>query len=220
MKPLPETDEALDELVGHDDRDLRALLLEMGRQAQAIVPFCVGVSLMLVRERLTLTLVSARDMDTVAARVTETGEEDPGGGEDPLSEDFWWRDARADAAQGVLSTLSLPILRGRQVIGGVNLYAASLHSFEGHHEELAAALGASADDAVTNADLSFSSRAAARRAPATVADLRDIDVAVGTLAAWQQHGVEAARRSLEEAALGAGVPLVEAARLVLRLRPT
>lgn len=215
MKPLPETDEALDELVGHDDRDLRAQLLEMGRQAKAIVPFCVGVSLTLVRERLTLTLISANDQNPPQVPGLREGAPDD---QDPLSEDVWLRDSAVDAAQGVLSTLSLPILRGDRVIGGVSLYAASAHSFDGHHEELAAALGASAEDAVTNADLSFSSRAAARQAPATVADLRDIDVAVGTLAAWRQRDVQAARRSLEEAALEADVALVVAARLVLRLR--
>lgn len=218
MKPLPETDEALDELVGHDERDLRAQLLEMGRQAKAIVPFCVGVSLTLVLEGLTLTLVSAGDQDPP--------EEDPGHREDlpdeldPLSEDVWLRDSVVNAAQGVLSSLSLPILRGDQVMGVVSLYAASAHSFDGHHQELAAALGASAEDAVTNADLSFSSRAIARGAPATVADLRDVDVAVGTLAAWQQQGVEAAQRSLAEAAREADVTVVVAARLLLRLRAT
>lgn len=215
MKPLPETDEALDELVGHDDRDLRAQLLEMGRQAKAIVPLCVGVSLTLVSERLTLTLISANDQNPREVPGLREGAPDE---QDPLSEDVWLRDSAVGAARGVLSTLSLPILRGDRVIGGISLYAASAHSFDGHHEELAAALGASAEDAVTNADLSFSSRAAARQAPATVADLRDIDTAVGTLAAWRQQDVQATRRSLEEAAREADVALVVAARLVLRLR--
>lgn len=221
MKPLPETDEALDELVGHDARDLRAQLLEIGRQAQAIVPFCVGVSLMLVREGLTLTLVAGDDEEPLA----EVAEGEPGaeaeaeaGGDDVLSEECWSRVARQDAASGVRSSLSLPIKRGSRVVGRVDLYAAAAHSFDGRHVELADALGASAEDAVTDADLSFSSRAAARQAPDTVADLRDIDVAVGTLAAWQGRGVEAALRSLEAAA-GGRLSLAEAARLVLGLRP-
>ena len=223
MKPLPETDEALDELVGHDARDLRAQLLEIVRQAQAIVPFCVGVSLMLVREGLTLTLVAGDDEEPLA----EVAEGEPGAeaeaeaeadGDDVLSEECWSRVARQDAASGVRSSLSLPIKRGSRVVGRVDLYAAAAHSFDGRHVELADALGASAEDAVTDADLSFSSRAAARQAPNTVADLRDIDVAVGTLAAWQGRGVEAALRSLEAAA-GGRLSLAEAARLVLGLRP-
>lgn len=219
MKPLPETDEALDELVGHDARDLRAQLLEIGRQAQAIVPFCVGVSLMLVREGLTLTLVADDDEEPLAEVVEgEPGAEAEADGDDVLSEECWSRVARQDAASGVLSSLSLPIKRGSRVVGGVDLYAAAAHSFDGRHVELADALGASAEDAVTDADLSFSSRAAARQAPDTVADLRDIDVAVGTLAAWQGRGAEAALRSLEAAA-GGRLSLVEAARLVLGLRP-
>jgi len=219
VKPLPETDEALDELVGHDARDLRAQLLEIGRQAQAIVPFCVGVSLMLVREGLTLTLVAGDDEEPLAEVVEgEPGAEAEADGDDVLSEECWSRVARQDAASGVLSSLSLPIKRGSRVVGGVVLYAAVAHSFDGRHVELADALGASAEDAVTDADLSFSSRAAARQAPDTVADLRDIDVAVGTLAAWQGRGVEAALRSLEAAA-GGRLSLVEAARLVLGLRP-
>ncbi|MEO5852303.1 MAG: GAF domain-containing protein [Nocardioides sp.] len=211
---MPETDEALDELVGHDDRDLRAQLLDLGHRVQQIVPRCVGVSLTLVRERLTLTLVSKRHDEPPP----HPGAVGPDGGDDPLSEDLWSRDALADAAEGVLSTLSLPMRRGGEVVGGVTMYAATLEAFDGHHAELATALGALATDAVTNADLSFSSRAAARLAPATVADMRDIDVAVGTLAAWQSRDVEAVRDSLEEAARWGGISLVHAARLVLRLR--
>ena len=215
MEPLPETDEALDELVGHDDRDLRAQLLDLGHRVQQIVPRCVGVSLTLVRERLTLTLVSKRHDEPPPPNPAAV---DPADGDDPLSEDFWSRDALSDAAQGVLSTLSLPMRRGTEVVGGVTMYAATPEAFDGHHAELARALGALATDAVTNADLSFSSRAAARLAPATVADLREVDVAVGTLAAWQHRDVDSVRDSLEEAARCGGISLVEAARLVLRLR--
>jgi hypothetical protein len=52
--------------------------------------------------------------------------------------------AHAGAAQGVASTLTLPILENREVVGSVDLHASDPHAFEGHHDELANALGASA----------------------------------------------------------------------------
>ena len=80
---------------------------------------------------------------------------------DLLDEGRWSAFARTSAAHGVRSTLSLPIVRNGQLLGGVNLYAADSHAFEGRHEALAMALGASAVGAVADADLEFTSRARA-----------------------------------------------------------
>lgn len=231
MQPMPETDEALDEFVGHDDRDLRQRLLDMGRRSVSIVPSCVGISLMLAQEGVTLTLIAtseevamidaaqyldggpciaaAADDDIVSADVS-----------DLMDEDKWSLYARTSAAEGVLSSLSLPISQAGRVVGSVNLYAAVPNAFLGHHAALAAALGASAEAAVADADLGFSTRTAARRAPATMAEIREVDVAVGTLAARHGEGVDAARRVLEDAAKRARVSVVQAARVVLGLRRT
>ena len=58
MEPLPETEEALDEYLEEDDSDLRAVLLELGRRAVELVPSCVGLSLGMVKDGLTFTLVA------------------------------------------------------------------------------------------------------------------------------------------------------------------
>ena len=57
MEPLPATDRALDEMVG--ERDLREMLLAMGREVVRIIPSCVGLSLALLHEGLTFTLVAS-----------------------------------------------------------------------------------------------------------------------------------------------------------------
>lgn len=83
---------------------------------------------------------------------------------DPLDEDGWSLSARASAAVGLASRLTLPVLRAERVIGTLNLYVASTDACTGHHQ-LAVALAASAEHAVRNADLSFSTRLAAAEAP-------------------------------------------------------
>ena len=45
MEPMPETLEALAELVSLDDPDVDELLADLGRSAHAIVPDLVGLSL-------------------------------------------------------------------------------------------------------------------------------------------------------------------------------
>ena len=59
MEPMPETLEALAELVSLDDPDVDELLAELGRSAHAIVPELVGLSLGLAHEGLTFTLLAS-----------------------------------------------------------------------------------------------------------------------------------------------------------------
>ena len=61
MEPLPETEEALDEYLEEDDSDLRAVLMELGRRAVELVPSCVGLSLGMVKDGLTFTLVATAE---------------------------------------------------------------------------------------------------------------------------------------------------------------
>ena len=61
--------------------------------------------------------------------------------------------------------MSLPMVHGDELIGGINLYAARTGAFRGKHEALAAALGATAEGAMADADLDFSTRELARQAP-------------------------------------------------------
>ena len=229
MEPLPETEEALDEYLEEDDSDLRAVLVELGRRAVELVPSCVGLSLGMVKDGLTFTLVATSEQVAAidSAQYLDGGPcVDVATGSDTLDVDIpdlldegrWSAFALTSAAHGVRSTLSLPIVRDGELLGGVNMYAADAHAFEGKHEALALALGASAEGAVADADLEFTSRARAVQTPATMADLRTVDMAVGILAARERIDVDTARARLKESATRAGVSLVQAARVVGYLR--
>jgi GAF domain-containing protein len=231
MEPLPETDEALDEYLEEDDSDLRQVLVDLGGRAVAIVPSCVGLSLSLVQENLTFTLVATSQEVALidAAQYLHGGpcvEVAKGGPaldlevDDLLDEERWTAFALTSAARGVKSTLSLPVERNGRVVGGINLYAADPAAFRGKHEELAASLGASAQGAVANADLGFTTRALAVATPTMLAESREVDLAVGRAAAREGVDVDTARASLGEAAARAGVSMAEAAEVLNRLYGT
>jgi GAF domain-containing protein len=228
MEPLPETDEALDEYLEEEDSDLRSALLDLGRRTVRIVPSCVGLSLGLVQEGLTFTLVAtSREIAVMdAAQYLAGGPcvEVATGNEpldldvsDLLDEDRWTAFALTSAAHGVRSTLSLPIEREARVVGGINLYAAAPAAFHGNHARLAAELGASAEGAVSNADLGFTTRALAAAAPMLLAERREVDVAVGRAAAREGVDIDTARVRLEQAATRAGLSMAEAAEVLNHL---
>lgn len=255
MEPIPETRQVINQLVAEGDAAVAAVLASMGRKAQQIVPECVGLSLALLEEELTFTLVASSEevaaLDAVqyldggpCVEATHTASpvgmvggaagpadreppDDPGpprDADDPEDVDDvqdvsdlearWHLYARASAAAGVASSLTLPIERGGAVIGTVNLYAATPDAFDGHHQALARALGASAGDAVSNADLSFSTRLAAVATPERMADQTDVDVALGLIAQSQQVEIPVARERLRSAAARAGISEGQAARAV------
>ena len=136
-----------------------------------------------------------------------------------LDERRWVRFARAGAAHGVLSTLSLPVHAHGRVVGGVNLYAATPNAFAGKEQRVADVLGAWAPGAVHNADLSFSTPAAARRAPRVLEDLTVLAQATGVIAA--AHGVDqaCARQIIAEAATVACLDEVAVARALIQQYP-
>jgi GAF domain-containing protein len=220
---LHRTKEALDEYVSLTDPDLEGSLLTMGDSAERIVPKCVGLSFTLLDEDLTFALVAPslppnaseprgpQDVMRLPART--------GGGPEPapalLDEDQWARMARADSAEGVASSLSLPVLDDGRVVGGITLYASSEDAFTGRHAELAAALGASAEGAVTNADLGFEARRRAEQAPRQVRDEQVVEVATGILAARLGLELGTARARIHEAAVQADVTDAQAATVVL-----
>lgn len=136
----------------------------------------------------------------------------------PLDEQLWSLFARASAATGVRSSLSVPLIHEGSVVGGLNLYAATYTAFDGHHEALASLVGADAADAVRDADLSFSTRQLAADAPRVLADQADVDVAVGIIVARHAVDPETARRQLSDAAAQTGCTEVEVARTLIRLR--
>lgn len=183
MEPVPGTKRALDMLLREGDTDAAAALLRMGRRAREILPECVGLSLGLLADDLTFTLVASG---------TEA--------------------AGPDAA-ACASTLSLPIVRSGRIVGAVYLYGATPDAFTGHHQELARALGASAEGAVANADLEFSTRQLAAEAPARLEDQADIDIALGIIAGSKGADIATAERQLRQAAARAGVGEAQAARV-------
>lgn len=234
LQPLPETREAIDELDPADGmEDLLLELLGQGRRVRELVPDCVGLSLSTIARGVTLTLVASdRDialLDAVqyidagpcvesvsAGRVVayEPDEEGP----DTDLEARWALFAEATSAVGVRSTLTLPILGDAGVVvGSVNLYAASPRAFDGLHDQVAAIFSAWASGAVRNADLPFTTRDTARRAPRILRDAARVDAAVGALLTVLQIDETEARIRLHDAALRAGVDEVQIAEFLLGL---
>lgn len=231
MQPIPETRRAIDELEPDDEvEDLLADLLEKGRRVRALVPDCVGLSLATVAQGVTLTLVASdRDIasldsfqypddgpcvDAVASpRIVTFDTAEP----DVSWEGRWRLFAQASAAIGVRSTLSLPILVENEVVASVSLYAASARAFDGLHDQVSAVFLAWAPGAVSNADLSFTTRDQARDAPRILRESARIDAAVGLLVSALQLDEGEARRRLHDAALRAGVEEAQLAEALLNL---
>ena len=227
MELLPHTKEALDEYLNLADPDLEDSLRTMGDSAARIVPDCVGMSLTLYdQDDLTFTLV-APELPRPRAEATPYADAAPDRAEEQaepaevwegvLDEERWADFARSSAADGVASTLSLPIVDHDRVVGNVNLYASTEDAFSGRHRDLANALGASASGAVANADLSFETRRRAEEAPRQLRDLRLTEVGTGILAAREGLDVDTARHRLHEAALRAGISEVQAALVIMRI---
>jgi GAF domain-containing protein len=228
LDPLPQTDEALAEIPTDDPHELREGLRDLGRRARAIVPELVGISLTLVREGLTFTLVSSGES---VAGIDATQYLDGGpclwdGDEDEgiqteisalLRDQTWGLFARASAAAGVASTLSLPVRDDDEVVGGINLYASAPGAFSGRAAALASALGASAEGALTDADLAFSSRLRAAAAPSQLRERHDLDVAAGVLAARYRETIADATNRLADAAARADLAPSAVARLLIDL---
>jgi GAF domain-containing protein len=227
MEPTPETRQALGEFVSLEDPDLEQLLEDLGRAAREIVPELTGLSLAITKEQLTFTL-AATDSEIAALDATQylnggpcvdVGENDAHiqqfSATDRLDEDRWQVFAAASAAHGVASTLSLPIYADGELVGGVNLYASTPDAFTGRVEELSSLVGATSTQAITNADLSFSTRLEAAAAPQRLRDQAVIETAIGLVAADKEIDIEQARQELLDAAARAGVYLVQVARVVI-----
>ena len=230
MEPIPETVEAVNELdPSAHPPDLLSSLLRHAIRAKEVVPDLVGVSIAVLEEGITFTLVATSDeiavLDAIqyaaggpcveGARSDEIREFHP---DSVLDEARWQLFAEATAARTVRSTLTLPVVRAGRVEGSVNLYAASRRAFVGHYEALADVFGALAAGGVANADLSFSTRALAEAAPGQVREQNLVDVATGILAAELDVDVATAAERLRDAARRAGVTLAQLAREIVDAR--
>jgi len=228
VEPIPETLEALDELdAALDEAVLLDQLITTSRRARQLVPGLVGVSIASRDHGLTFTLVATSDeiatLDAVQYIASGPCVDaiDLGHGiatPDGLLNEARWQDfARASAAAGVHSTLTLPVLSAGEVVSTVNLYGSADGTFTDKHHVLAEVFGAWAPGAVTNADLSFSTRAAAELAPLHLRERVTVDIAAGILAAERDVTVDEAREQLEDASRRAGVPITMLARVVVDL---
>ena len=228
VEPIPETLEALKELTKYGDTEVATELHTMGRRVQKLVPEIVGLSLTLLEDGLTFTLVSSNEhiagLDAVqyldggpCIAAVQEQRAIPWKESDPLDENQWQVFARSVAAAGVASTLSLPIMPNERVVGSVNLYASTRDAFAGHHEELARLCGAWAPGVVSNADLSFDTRSAAAEAPERLRGQDTVDQALGIISTAQHIDITAAVDRLRVAAARAGISETQAAAAIIGL---
>ena len=181
MEPIPEVSAAaaLGELL--PGADLLEGLRVMAGIAEILVPSSVGVSLTVIVDGQSYTLTATSPTMTALDAVQYLD-----GGpcvdaalhgrqvdvDDVLDEGRWQLFEQAANSSGVRSSLSLPV--GRSDAGApaaLNIYASEPDAFAGRSEALARAFGTSGDAMVSNADLSFRTRDAARGWSA--ADARD-----------------------------------------------
>lgn len=136
---------------------------------------------------------------------------------DAADEERWQLFARATAAAGVRSTLSLPILEAGRVVAGINMYASTVSAFDGHHEELAVTFGAWAAGAVENADMAFATRFQAAKTPGRLRAQNLVDQAVGALMAQWTISADEAEDRVRTSAHRAGISELQMARAIVSL---
>ena len=229
VRPIPQTIETATELDRNlGDGEVLSGLQSVGDEVSRLVPECIGLSLAWLEHGVTFTL-TATDDDIAALDAVQYLDGGPcldavrdGHGiettrPDLLGEDPWRLFAEATAAHGVHSTLTLPLTDEGRIVGSVNLYGATADCFDGHHEELARILGASAAGAIRNADLSFSTRRQAEESPDRLRAEEVTSKAAGVLAVRLEVDVETAQERLRDAARRAGIPTHRLAEAVIRL---
>jgi hypothetical protein len=228
VEPIPETLEALDEVDSYlEEGSLEQRLRTTVSRAEQLAPGLVGVSLAFREHGLTFTVIATdEEIATLdAVQYVASGPcvdaIDLGHGiatpDGLLSEQRWQHFARASAAAGVQSTLTLPVVDGDVVVSTVNLYGRAADTFTGKHEVLAGVFGAWAPGAVANADLPFATRRTAEQAPNRLREVAVVDRATGMLAAERGVSVEEARAQLHHAAHRAGIPVHRLARVLVGL---
>lgn len=226
MEPIPETSRAVDEFGPFAEFDLLSDLNEKAGQVQELVPQCVGMSLASIEHGVSFTLV-ATDVEIAALDGVQylnggpcvaavKGERVLGYSDvDLMDESDWHLFAQATAASGITSTLTLPIVSSEHVVGSINLYGTTPDAFNGHHEAIAHIFNAWAPGAVTNADLSFSTRETSAQAPRVLEEDIRLKAALGILMRSHDTGLSAAQELLSQAARRAGTSEVAIAERIV-----
>ena len=228
MQPLPEVRAAADALSAlTGELDLLSGLDTLAQVAVSLVPSVVGVSLTIVVDGEPFT-VTATDERTGALDAVQylhggpcleaTDAQAPVVVDDVLDERRWQLYGQAASAGGVRASLSLPLGgAGGRTPGAINLYAAEPDAFAGKEPLLAEVFQTPTEEFVTNADLSFSTREAARRLPEQLAEKARVDQAAGMLSTLLGWTPDEARQRLRAAAVRAGTPVAAVAHAVVSL---
>lgn len=210
MELLPQSREALDEYVTTAIDDVEVLLRVIEGWAVRAVPECVALSVTLLEEDLTFTLVDDVATAPVGVSLGDGADSEDGDGH-ALDEAGWAEMARERAFAGILSTVSLPVVEDGRAVLTIDLYASTAHAFHDRIDGLVDALGGWQAGAVTNADLGFETLRRAEEAPARLRDQRVLDVAVGVVAARLGLTTRDAEELLTRAAERAGITPLQAA---------
>ena len=217
MELLPQSREALDEYVTASIDDMEGLLRVIEGWAVRSVPDCVALSVTLLDEDLTFTLVDRaatgepRHDEPRHDETRDSGPGPPPGEVHPLDELDWADTARERAFGAIASTVCLPVVEHGRAVLNIDLYASTAYAFRDRIDGLVEALGAWQAGAVTNADLGFETLRRAQEAPGKLREQRLVDVAVGLVAARMAVTTDLAAVMLREAAERAGVSESEAA---------
>lgn len=211
MELLPQSREALDEYVTPSVDDVEGLLRVIEGWAVRAVPDCVALSVTLLDEDLTFTLVDRAAAERASDADPTTSDDAATDEAHALDERGWAEMARERAFAGIASTVSLPVVEHGRAVLNIDLYASTAHAFHDRIEGLVEALGAWQAGAVTNADLGFDTLRRAEQAPERLREQRLVDVAIGLVAARMSITTEEAEVLLREAAARAGVAESEAA---------
>jgi hypothetical protein len=212
-----------------ENEDLLLELLDKAEQVRDLVPACVGISLASRLEkprspswpppkRSPCLTVSSTSTAVPVLKGSKPNEFSPTTTPHFSRKSRGSHFAQATAAAGVASTPTLPILAEGTVVGSLNLYAATPQAFDGHHEAIARIFDAWAPGAVTNADLSFSTRSTAVHTPQHLRADVDLTVASALIAADRGISIDTARQHLHEAAQRAGVTEPQLARTIVELQ--
>lgn len=220
----------LGELLDDPDEDLIAYLGAIIHFALLELPTCVGVSVTVVDGDVPYTVTATGPQTRVvdAAQYVSDGPclataahgdltEVP----DVLDEHRWGLYARAAAAEGVQSSLSLPLLFEHEIIGAVNFYGGTPQTFDDRAHMLAELISGHAAYAMRDADLSLRTRelAAATDVAAEALGSPDdaVEQAVGLLMQLQDIKARPARGRMHSAADRAGIDASTLARALLEL---
>ena len=228
MEPIAESSRAVEDYgpFATHEGDVLDELRERADRVRDLVPACIGLSLALADDGVSFTMVATDEemavLDALQYAVggpcVEAVKADrvlAYTHEQLMEEEGWQLFAQATAAASIASTLTLPIVVEGRVAGSINLYATTGDAFTGHHEQIAGIFDAWAPGAVANADLDFSTRVVAERAPQVLRDQIRNQIALGILMKDQDIDVETARARLHDAAQRAGVTVVMVAEQLI-----